>query len=112
MRDLLFFPVSALLAAAFVLVALEPYRERLPSGPVSGGGRNAQDLTVAGEELNRFIVGEMRGASLNLMRPEGGQAFLVSTAKRTRLMRIRASARTSRWRKTSSTLWNRAPSRL
>jgi len=76
MRDFLFFPISALLAAAFVFVALEPYRERLPSGPVSGGGRNAQDVTVAGEELNRFIVGETRGASLDLMRPEGGQAFL------------------------------------
>jgi hypothetical protein len=76
MRDLLFFPVSAAVAAAFVFVALEPFAERLPSGPVSGGGRNALDVTIAGAELNRFIVGETRGATLDLMRPEGGEAFL------------------------------------
>jgi hypothetical protein len=76
MRDQLFFPVAALLAAAFVFVALDPYAERLPSGPVSGGGRDAQDLTLAGDELNRFIVGETGGARLDLVRPEGGEAFL------------------------------------
>ena len=76
MRDFLFFPVSALMAAAFVFVALDPLAERLPSGPVSGGGRDAQDVTVGGAELNRFIVGETGGATLNLMRPEGGEAFL------------------------------------
>lgn len=76
MRDHLFFPVSALLAAAFVFVALDPYAERLPSGPVSGGGRDAQDVTIAGNELNRLIVGETGGASLDLVRPEGGEAFM------------------------------------
>jgi len=76
MRDFLFFPASALLAAAFVFVALDPYSERLPSGPVSGGGRDAQDISVASDELNRFIVGETGGATLDLVRPEGGEAFL------------------------------------
>ena len=76
MRDHLFFPVSAILAAAFVFVGLDPYAERLPSGPVSGGGRDAQDVTVSGDELNRFIVGETGGATLDLMRPTSGESFL------------------------------------
>lgn len=76
MRDHLFFPASAVIAAAFVFVALDPYAERLPSGPVSGGGRDAQDITVSGVELNRFIVGETGGATLDLMQPEGGAAVL------------------------------------
>lgn len=76
MRDHLFFPASAILAAAFVFVALDPYAERLPSGPVSGGGRDALDVTVSGVELNRFIVGETGGATLDLMQPEGAAAFV------------------------------------
>jgi hypothetical protein len=76
MRDHLFFPASAILAAALVFVALDPYAERLPSGPVSGGGRDAQDVSIAGDELNRFIVGESGGATLDLIQPEGGAAFL------------------------------------
>lgn len=76
MRDHLFFPASAIIAAAFVFVAVDPYAERLPSGPVSGGGRDAQDVTVSGVELNRFIVGESGGATLDLIQPEGGAALL------------------------------------
>ncbi len=76
MRDHLFFPVSAILAAAFVFVGLDPYAERLPSGPVSGGGRDAHDVTVSGDELNRFIVGETGGATLDLVRPTSGESFL------------------------------------
>ena len=76
MRDHLFFPVAALLAGAFVFVALDPYAVRLPAGPVSGGGRNAQDVTIAGDELNRVVLGQNAGSSLELIRPDGGQAFL------------------------------------
>jgi hypothetical protein len=76
MRDYLFFPIAALVAGLFVFVALEPYAERLPSGPVSGGGRNAQDVTVSGDELNRIILGETAGSTLDLIRPDGGAAFL------------------------------------
>jgi hypothetical protein len=76
MRDILFFPIAAVLASTFIFVALDPYAERLPSGAVSGGGRNAQDLTVKDTELNRFIVGDVGGISLDLIRPDGGQPFL------------------------------------
>lgn len=76
MRDQLFFPLAAFVAGLFVFTALDPYAERLPSGPVSGGGRNAQDVTVSGDELNRLILGGTAGFTLDLMRPEGGAAFV------------------------------------
>lgn len=76
MRDFLFFPLAAALAGAFVFVALDPYAERLPSGPVSGGGRNALDVTIEGKELHRLVVGELGGFEIELFSPEGGAAFL------------------------------------
>lgn len=76
MRDFFFFPLAAALAGAFVFVALDPYAERLPSGPVSGGGRNALDLTIAGKELNRFVIGDLGGIDIELISPEGGAPFL------------------------------------
>ena len=76
MRDILFFPVAAVLASTFIFVALDPYAERLPTGAVSGGGRDAQDLTVKGTELNRFTIGNFKGVSLQLVRPDGGEPFL------------------------------------
>ncbi len=76
MRDILFFPVAAALASTFIFVALDPYAERLPTGAVSGGGRDAQDLTVKDTELNRFTVGNVKGVSLQLVRPDGGAPFL------------------------------------
>lgn len=76
MRDLFFFPLAAALASTFIFVALDPNAERLPSGAVSGGGRDAQDLTVQGTELNRFTIGNLKGVSLQLVRPDGGEPFL------------------------------------
>ncbi len=61
MSDRLFFPLAALLAAVFVVAALEPFADRPPRGPVSGGGRNAQDVTVQGEELHRLLPGDVGG---------------------------------------------------
>lgn len=61
MRDRLFFPLAAALAGAFVFMALNPLAERLPTGPVSGGGRNVMDITVQGDELHRFIAGNYNG---------------------------------------------------
>ena len=66
MRDILFFPLAAALAGAFVFLALDPYGERLPSGPVSGGGRNAEDISISGAELNRFVVGEGGGVTIDI----------------------------------------------
>lgn len=76
MRDFLFFPLAAALASTFIFVATNPFASHLPSGPVSGGGRNALDVTVQGEELNRFVLGQLAGVSIDLMTPEGGKAFL------------------------------------
>jgi hypothetical protein len=76
MRDVLFFPVAAVLASAFIFVALDPLSERLPTGPVSAGGRDANDLTIQENELHRFILGQQSGTTFNLVRPEGGQPFL------------------------------------
>lgn len=77
MRDLIFFPLAAALAGAFVFLALDPYGERLPSGPVSGGGRNAEDITITGVELNRFVAGENGGVSIAITKPAGADAPIL-----------------------------------
>jgi hypothetical protein len=70
MSDRIFFVASFLVASSFIFVALQPYADRPPRGPVSGGGRNAEDVTIQGEELHRFVPGEVGG--LTIERPEGG----------------------------------------
>jgi len=64
MTDRVFFLLSALAAAALVLIALQPFSERPPSGPLSGGGRNAEDLLLEGPELHRFLAGGMGSVSV------------------------------------------------
>lgn len=76
MRDILFFPLAAALAGAFIFMALDPYGERLPSGPVSGGGRNAEDVTISGPELNRFVVGEGGGVTIDIGKAGDGDVIL------------------------------------
>ena len=76
MRDFLFFPLAAALASTFIFVAVNPLASRLPTGPVSGGGRNALDVTVEGDELNRFVLGQLTGVTIDIMHPDGGKAFL------------------------------------
>lgn len=75
MPDHLFFPLAALVAGVFVFVALDPLSDRPPAGPVSGGGRNAEDVTVLGEELHRFLPGETGG--LDIVEGEAGERRLV-----------------------------------
>lgn len=76
MRDFLFYPLAATLAGAFIFVALDPYAARLPSGPVSAGGRNVEDVTVSGVELNRFITGEEMSISIDLRAAADGETVL------------------------------------
>ncbi|HOZ25872.1 MAG TPA: hypothetical protein PLH23_01120 [Hyphomonadaceae bacterium] len=57
MRDRLFFPLAFVLASSFIMMALNPFSERVPSGPVSAGAGNAEDVTVQGAELHRFVPG-------------------------------------------------------
>jgi hypothetical protein len=61
MSDKLFYPAAALLAGLLVFLAIDPLASRPPRGPVSGGGRDATDITVAGEELHRFLPGKIGG---------------------------------------------------
>lgn len=57
MQDRLFFPLAFVLASTFILMALQPFAERCATGPVSGGGRSAEDVTVQGREFCRFQPG-------------------------------------------------------
>jgi hypothetical protein len=63
MSDKLFFPLAAVVASAFVFVALDPFADRPPRGPVSGGG-SKEDVTVSGKELHRFLPGDAGGLSI------------------------------------------------
>ena len=57
MKDILFYPLAALAAAGLVMLALEPFADRPPTGPVSAGNRNPEDITITGKELHRFLPG-------------------------------------------------------
>lgn len=57
MPDKLFFPLTAILAALLVLLALQPAMGALPSGPVSVGDMNYAQVTVRGDDLNRIVGG-------------------------------------------------------
>ena len=75
MRDRFFFPLAAVVAGAFVFTAIQPFADRPPVGPVSGGGRNAEDVTVAGRELHRFLPGNYDGIAI--VNPADGGAPVV-----------------------------------
>lgn len=77
MRDRHFFLLAAAVGGAFVLTALQPFADRAPRGPASGGGRNAEDVTIAGEELHRFVPGNFDG--LAIVRPPEGPPVLRIT---------------------------------
>lgn len=76
MRDIIFYPLAAIFAGACIFIALDPYAERLPSGPVSGGGRNAEDVIVSGRELSRFVAGPEVSLSLDVRSLTQGEAIL------------------------------------
>lgn len=78
MRDTLFFPLATILAGVFVFTALQPFVDRPPRGPLSGGGRNAEDVTVQGRELNRFLPGNYDGIKI-ITPPGGGDQVLQIT---------------------------------
>jgi len=75
MRDRLFFPLAFILASAFIFMALQPFAERRPSGPVSAGVGNAEDITVKGAELHRFLPGDHD--SIDVIPASGEQPVLV-----------------------------------
>lgn len=69
--DTLFFPLAILLAAALVYLAIDPFADRPPRGPVSAGGRNAEDVTIRGRELNRFLPGDFGSLTMLPAGPKG-----------------------------------------
>ena len=79
MSDKLFFSLTLILAAAFVFLALNPLAVRSPSGPVSGGGRDATDITVAGPELHRFVSGNL--GRLEIAPPDEGGAPVLHISR-------------------------------
>jgi hypothetical protein len=70
MQDRFFFPLAGVVAAAFVVTALQPFADRCPTGPASGGGRSAEDVVIKGREFCRFVPGSYDG--LALIKPEDG----------------------------------------
>ncbi len=71
MRDRVFFPLAFILASAFIFMALQPFADRPPTGPLSCGNcPNKEDITASGRELNRFLPGTNRGTEL--VTPPGG----------------------------------------
>ncbi|MBY9065964.1 hypothetical protein K1X12_03590 [Hyphomonas sp. WL0036] len=77
MRDKLFFPLAALLAAAMVLLAIQPGVGRLPTGAVAGDGMNYDRIVIEGPYLNKVIAGG--DARAQLIR-EGGNYYLYIEA--------------------------------
>ncbi len=75
MRDRLFFPTAFIVASAFIFMALNPFAERVPAGPVSGGGRNAEDVTVKDLELHRFQPGNSE--SIEIIAASGDTPTLI-----------------------------------
>ena len=59
MPDQVFFPVAALLACLLVTLALDPFTKRVPSGPVSAADRKVHNMTLKGEDLYRFTLGNV-----------------------------------------------------
>ncbi|MEM1105890.1 MAG: hypothetical protein AAGH87_05825 [Pseudomonadota bacterium] len=57
MRDKVFFPLVFVLAAALIGLALSPQIGALPTGPVSVGDLNYNEVDVDGLELNRMLAG-------------------------------------------------------
>ena len=77
MKDRLFFPAIALFAGALVYLALLPGIGALPSGPVSVGDLNYNQVEVSGVELNRIEVGGE--ADIQLVRGDGPPHLLMET---------------------------------
>lgn len=61
MPDSLFFSAAALFAGILVLMALQPFADRAPSGPISAAQGSAEDITVDGDQLRRFLPGDVGG---------------------------------------------------
>ena len=73
--DPIFYPLIAMLAGGMIFLAMEPFKERKPSGPLSAGAANALDLSVSGDELYRFRAG--RVGEITLQADDGATHLTV-----------------------------------
>ena len=69
MSDRLFFAAALLIAIILVALGLLPGFNKLPSGPVSGGGTDYQKIVISGKQLNRMVAGGE--ADIGLVQVEG-----------------------------------------
>jgi hypothetical protein len=57
LRDGAFFPLSLLLAAGLIALAISPGLGRRPTGPVTGDGINYNRILIGGDYLNKVYAG-------------------------------------------------------
>ncbi|MEZ5999914.1 hypothetical protein [Hyphomonas sp.] len=74
MKDKFFFPLALLVAAAMVGVAILPGVGRLPSGAVTGDGKDYSEITLSGVYLNKIVAGG--DATTRLIDGPGGRKQL------------------------------------
>ncbi len=65
LSDRWFYALSALLAGGLIFLALEPFTDHKPSGPMSAAGADALNLTIDGDNLYRFQAGKVGEIALN-----------------------------------------------
>ncbi len=79
MRDPLFFALAALVAGVFVFMAMQPFVERPPRGPLSCGGCvTPEDKTISGEDLHRFMPGNFDGIAIIKTQDTGETVLRIS----------------------------------
>ena len=76
MPDKVFFPLAALLAGLLIFLALDPFSERIPYGPMSAAGVNVHDMTVEGINLHRFTFGKK--GELKVKKDDGVESLLIT----------------------------------
>ena len=77
MSDRFFFPLAAVMAALLVLLALQPAFGALPTGPVSVGDMDYNEVEVSGLQLNRMRAGG--DAVIELVRDNGPPHLRIET---------------------------------
>lgn len=74
MKDRIFFPLALLVAAGMVGIAIMPGVGRLPSGAVTGDGKDYSEITISGVYLNKVVAGG--DATTRLIDGPGGRKQL------------------------------------
>jgi hypothetical protein len=78
MKDRIFFPLALLVAAGMVAIAIAPGIGRLPTGAVTGDGKDYSVITIRDAYLNKVIAGG--DAKTQLVDGPGGRKLLYIEA--------------------------------